>query len=58
MQVTTQWPGAEHERTTRELGVEFRSPADSFRDALAWAHRAGLLSAAQAGRLADREVSS
>lgn len=56
MEMTTRWPGAEHERTTHELGIDFRAPADSYRDTLAWAYRAGHLTAAQAGRLSDSEV--
>ena len=56
MEVTTQWPGGDTERTTRELGVTFRASSDSYRDALIWMHRAGHLTAAQVGRLADEEV--
>ena len=37
---TTQWPGADSERTTRELGVSFRDVADTFRDTLVWMYRA------------------
>jgi nucleoside-diphosphate-sugar epimerase len=51
MEVATRWPGAETERTTRELGVAFREPAESLRDALAWMYTAGHLTAAQAGKL-------
>jgi nucleoside-diphosphate-sugar epimerase len=51
----TQWPGAESERTTRELGVNFRDVADTFRDTLAWMYRAGHLTAAQVGKLAEIE---
>ncbi|MGV0791852.1 NAD-dependent epimerase/dehydratase family protein [Mycolicibacterium sp. XJ1819] len=50
---TTRWPGAETERTTRELGVAFRSVVDTFRDTLIWLHRAGHLTAAQVGKLAE-----
>ncbi|WP_253900476.1 hypothetical protein [Mycobacterium asiaticum] len=53
MEVTTRWPGAEAERTTRELGVPFREPAESLHDTLAWMYSAGYLSAAQVGRLAE-----
>jgi nucleoside-diphosphate-sugar epimerase len=55
MEFTTQWPGADTERTTRELGVCFRDVADTFRDTLAWMYRAGHLTAAQAGKLAEVE---
>jgi dihydroflavonol-4-reductase len=58
MEFTTQWPGADSERTTRELGVSFRSVADTFRDTLAWLYRAGHLTAAQVGKIADIEKST
>lgn len=54
MEVTTRWPGADAERTTRELGVRFRDPAESLHDTLAWMYSAGHLSAAQVGRLAEK----
>ncbi len=53
MEFTTQWPGADAERTTRELGVGFRDVADTFRDTLVWMYRAGHLTAAQVGKLAE-----
>jgi nucleoside-diphosphate-sugar epimerase len=53
MEVATRWPGAETERTTRELGVGFRDPAESLRDTLAWMYSVGHLSAAQVGALAS-----
>lgn len=56
MEYTTQWPDAETERTTRQLGVEFRGAADTFRDTLIWMYRAGHLTAAQVGVLADQRV--
>jgi nucleoside-diphosphate-sugar epimerase len=52
---TTQWPGADSERTTRELGVSFRDVADTFRDTLVWMYRSGHLTAAQVGKLAEIE---
>jgi dihydroflavonol-4-reductase len=55
MEFTTRWPGADTERTTRELGVGFREVADSFRDTVGWMYRAGHLSAAQVGKLAEVE---
>jgi dihydroflavonol-4-reductase len=53
MEFTTQWPGADSERTTRELGVSFRDVADTLRDTLVWMYRAGHLTAAQVGKLAE-----
>jgi dihydroflavonol-4-reductase len=55
MEFTTQWPGADSERTTRELGVNFRDVADTFRDTLVWLYRASHLTAAQVGKLAEIE---
>jgi dihydroflavonol-4-reductase len=52
MEFATQWPGADAERTTRELGLVFRPIAETYRDTLVWMHRAGHLTAAQVGRLA------
>lgn len=52
MEFTTQWPGADAERTTSELGVIFRDVADTFRDTLVWMYGAGHLNAAQVGKLA------
>ena len=51
----TQWPGADSERTTRELGVSFRDVADTFRDTLIWLYCAGHLTAAKVGKLAEME---
>lgn len=53
MEFMTQWPGADAERTTRELGVSFRDVADTFRDTLVWMCRAGHLTAAQVGKLSE-----
>jgi nucleoside-diphosphate-sugar epimerase len=52
MEFATQWPGADAERTTRELGVRFRPIEETYRDTLRWMHRAGHLTAAQVGVLA------
>lgn len=52
MQFATQWPGADASRTTRELGIAFRDPEETYRDAVRWLHRAGHISAALAGELA------
>jgi nucleoside-diphosphate-sugar epimerase len=58
MEFTTRWPGADAERTTRELGVGFRDVADTFRDTLVWLYRAGHLTAVQVGKLARPETSA
>jgi dihydroflavonol-4-reductase len=55
MEFTTRWPGADAEPTTRELGVRFRDVADTFRDTLVWMYRAGRLTAARVGKLAELE---
>ena len=52
MEFATRWPGADASRTSRELGIVFRPPEDSYRDTLRWMHRAGHLAARQVGRLA------
>ncbi len=52
MEFATRWPGADASRTTRELGIAFRPPEESYRDTLRWMHRAGHLTARQVGRLA------
>jgi dihydroflavonol-4-reductase len=58
MEFTTRWPGAETERTTRELGVVFRDVEQTYRDTLMWMYRAGHLTAAQVGKLAEQAVRS
>lgn len=58
MEFSTRWPGADAERTTRELGLTFRDVADTYRDTLTWMHRAGHLTAAQVGKLADQQLTS
>ena len=55
MEFTTRWPGADATRTTEELGIVFRDASDTFRDTLVWMYRAGRLTAAQVGRLAEHE---
>ena len=52
MEFATQWPGADAERTTRELGLAFRPIAETYADTLRWMYRAGHLTAAHVGRLA------
>jgi nucleoside-diphosphate-sugar epimerase len=58
MEFTTRWPGADVERTTRELGIRFRPPEDTYRDTLIWLYQAGHLTAAQVGDLATPAVRS
>jgi nucleoside-diphosphate-sugar epimerase len=53
MEFATQWPGADTERTTRELGLAFRPIEETYRDTLRWMHRAGHLTAAHVGKLAS-----
>ncbi|MBT38128.1 MAG: NAD-dependent epimerase/dehydratase family protein [bacterium] len=53
MEFATQWPGANASRTTDELGVEFRPLEETYTDTLRSLYRAGRLTAAQVGRLAD-----
>jgi len=53
MEFATQWPGADAERTTRELGLAFRPIEETYRDTLAWMYRAGHLTAVHVGRLAS-----
>jgi hypothetical protein len=38
---------------SRELGISFRDVAESLHDTLVWMYRAGHLTAAQVGRIAD-----
>jgi len=52
MEFATRWTGADASRTTRELGLAFREPEESYRDTLRWMHRAGHLDARHVGRLA------
>jgi dihydroflavonol-4-reductase len=53
MEFMTRWPGADAERTTRELGLHFRAAADTYRDTLMWLYRTGQLGAEHVGKLAD-----
>jgi dihydroflavonol-4-reductase len=52
MEFATRWTGADASRTTRELGLAFRDPEESYRDTLRWMHRSGHLTARHVGRLA------
>jgi dihydroflavonol-4-reductase len=53
MEFMTRWPGADTDRTTRELGLGFRDAAETYRDTLIWMYGAGHLAAKHVGRLAD-----
>ncbi|HEX3546897.1 MAG TPA: NAD-dependent epimerase/dehydratase family protein [Mycobacterium sp.] len=58
MEFTTRWPGADAERTTRELGLVFRDVEATYRDTLTWMYNAGHLTATQVGKLAEQAVRS
>ena len=53
MEFMTRWPGADAERTTRELGLHFRDAVETYRDTLIWMYQAGHLGAKHVGKLAD-----
>jgi len=53
MEYATQWPGCDAEETTRDLGVRFRSPSETFADTLRWLYEAGHLEAHHIGRIAE-----
>jgi nucleoside-diphosphate-sugar epimerase len=52
MEVATQWPGAVDSPGVASLGVRFRDMRESYADTIRWLHRAGHLTARQAGPLA------
>lgn len=54
MEFATLWPGCDAERTTRELGLEFRSARETYADTVRWLYEAGHLQARHVGRLAER----
>jgi hypothetical protein len=58
MEFMTRWPGADADRTTRELGLHFRGAAETYRDTLVWMYRTGHLGAEHVGRLADIALAS
>ncbi|MGO9510828.1 MAG: NAD-dependent epimerase/dehydratase family protein [Mycobacterium sp.] len=58
MEFQTRWPGADAERTTRELGIHFRAATETYRDTLIWMYRAGHLGAEHVGKLADIALSA
>lgn len=54
MEFATQWPGASAERTTRELGLRFRSAHETYGDTLRWLYESGHLSARHVGKIATK----
>jgi hypothetical protein len=53
MEYATLWPGVDGSETTKLLGVEFRSAAETYADTLRWMHREGHLQPKHIGRLAE-----
>ena len=53
MDFATQWPGAVRSPAIDALGVRFRGARETYADTIRWLYRAGHLTAAQAGDLAD-----
>lgn len=53
MVYATQFPGVDGSRATRELGLSYRAPLETFGDALRWMHSAGHIPARYVGRLAE-----
>jgi hypothetical protein len=47
------WPGAEMSPALSALEPSFRDPLETYADTIRWMHRAGHLTAAQVGALAD-----
>ncbi len=54
MEFATRWPGASGERTTRELGITFRSAHETYADTLRWLYTSGHLTARHVGKLATQ----
>lgn len=52
MEFATLWPGCDAERTSRELGIQFRSARETYADTVRWLYEAGHLEARHVGRLA------
>ena len=52
MEYATRWPGCSGEETTRQLGVSFRSPRETFIDTLRWMYEAGHLETRHVGKIA------
>ncbi len=53
MEYATQWPGCSGERTTRELGIQFRDAYETYTDTVRWLYRSGHLQARHVGLLAE-----
>ena len=58
MEYATQWPGCSGERTTRELGIQFRGAHETYRDTVRWLYEAGHLEARHVGRMATDLVTT
>ena len=56
MEFATLWPGCDAERTTRELGVGFRSARETYVDTVRWLYQAGHLEARHVGQLAEPAI--
>ncbi len=57
MEFATRWPGASGERTTKELGIHFRSAHETYADTLRWLYESGHLTARHVGKLAEQRPS-
>jgi nucleoside-diphosphate-sugar epimerase len=53
MDFATQWPGVVHSPAIDALGVRFRDGRETYADTIRWLHRAGHLTAREAGKLAS-----
>lgn len=53
MSFASGWPGALMSPALEKLRPSFRDPVETYSDTIRWLHRAGHLTAAQAGRLAQ-----
>jgi hypothetical protein len=53
MAMATQWPGTAPSQAEETLGVRFRPTRETLADTIRWLHRAGHVSAREAGRLAE-----
>ncbi len=53
MDFATQWPGVIRSPAIDALGIRFRDGRETYADTIRWLHRAGHLTARQAGKLAE-----
>lgn len=54
MDFATQWPGTVGSPSIDALGIRFRDGRETYADTIRWLHRSGNITAAQAGKLAER----